>query len=547
LLKYATSGGAALLCGESLSATATPGSGKGHQTQPVVATTHGRVRGYTAGPVSIFKGIPYGASPTGESRFLPPRQAVAWSGVRNATHYGPMAMQRPMTDETYLRVLRGLYPLLPYPMSEDCLFLNVWSPELGALSRRPVMVWLHPGGNTVGAGNSPWSDGTHLARRHEVVVVTLNHRLGVFGNLYLGDIGGSKYAESGNAGLLDIVAALAWVQDNIEQFGGDPDNVTVFGESGGAGKVSALMAMPPARGLFHKSIVQSGSWIRAALPQEASKSAAALVRRLGLEPHQVDRLHHLPARALLEAMGDFVWPVLAGTALPRHLFDPDAPPTTAEVPMLIGNTRNEAIYYTLNSPLPPMIDDAALCKNLVESVGWEGVDDDEAAACVDAYRSVHPNASNEAIFFGIGTYLACDDAIIQADRKAARAAAPVYMYLFEWEAPAFGGQYGSCHTFDVPFVFENLSAARQLWGPIPDPRGDELAANISKSWATFAHTGNPNHSGLPPWRPYTAAARETMVLNYASKLVRDPWRAERLAFEPLRSSRLSRVNKLKPS
>ena len=524
------------------------------KAKTTVRTTSGKVRGYVVDGINIFKGIPYGASTAGENRFMPPRRPVPWTGVRDAVQFGAMAIQPPLTDRTYAEVLRGAYPRSIYQMSplfgmsEDCLGLNVWSPELGKEEKRPVMVWLHPGGFGGWAGNSDWTDGANLARKHDIVMVSLNHRLNIFGYLYLGDIGGPKYAESGNVGMLDIVAALLWVHENITEFGGDPDNVTIFGESGGAAKVSVLMAMPPGKGLFHKAIVQSGSRSRAAFREDATKTAAKVFAQLGLSFSDIEVLHQLPSARLLEALGtDIFRPVVAGTSLPRHPFEPDAPTISAQVPMLIGTTKDEGIYFALSRPAPQVFDEATLPRALVKSLwGYGVIDERQAELCIKAYRAIHPTASPDDCFTGIGTDIMCDDAVIQAERKAALGKAATYMYQFTWESLAFDNKYKACHTFEIPFVFDNVDMAPQLFGLKPDPKHYALARNISTAWSTFAHKGNPSHTGSPRWLPYSVDERATMMLNYSCELARDPRRDDRLAFEQLRSLRLPRVTTLSP-
>jgi len=517
--------------------------------EPIVATTSGKVRGASAKGVYVFKGVPYGASTAGENRFMPPVRPPQWDGVRDALQYGPMAMQNAHRDRTYRRVLHGIYPEVNYPMSEDCLSLNIWSPELGRENKRPVMVWLHPGGFDIGAGNSDWSEGTNLARKGDVVVVSLNHRLDIFGFLYLGDMAGARYQESGNVGMLDIVAALTWVQENISDFGGDPKNVTLFGESGGGGKVSVLMAMPAAKGLFHKAIIQSGALIRATPREEATPLTLGVLEKLGITPGDISKLHQLPPEALLAIPRKYkVRPVVAGRSLPRHPFDPDAPAVSAEVPMLMGTTGNEATYYCLSDSVPLLNDTNTLRRRLVESFHNFGVADNAVAdALIKINHALYPTMSPTEAFISIGTGIFFDDATIQAQAKAAAGKAPVFMYLFTWEAPEYTGSYKSCHTFEIPFVFDNVHAAPQWYESKRDPRLDELATTLSKAWATFAHRGDPSHSHMPQWSPYTANERATMILDYACRSVLDPKREQRLEFEKLRSVRVPRFTTINPS
>jgi len=499
--------------------------------------------------VSTFKGIPYGASTSGLNRFMPPNKPGSWAGVRNACDYGPMAMQwwRPslkqMIPTDFGRLYKGIFPSAPYRMSEDCLVLNVWSPELGEENNLPVMVWLHGGGFSNGAGDWRWADGTNLARKNGVVVVSLNHRLNVFGHLHLRDIGGTKYSDSGNAGMLDVVAALRWIQDNIASFGGDPGNITIFGQSGGGSKVSALMAMPSSQGLFHKSIQMSGPCLKVLPREEATRTATQVMRQLGFHHSDVDRLQHVPAQQLLKAAeivanrrGGDIWrngawidvfsPVVDGRSLTRHPFDPTAPEISARIPMLLGNTGDESRTT------------AAACLKTLDEEGMHahlngmGIDSVQADRLIRAYRSSRPSATPADVLCAIISDLEFRmDVIITAERKSALRDASVYMYLFTCESPAFDGKYKSFHGFDIPFVFDNIDSAPELWGQCIDPRSYELAARMSKAWAEFARTGTPNHPGLPEWKPYRVGERATMVLNYSCELVNDPRREDRLAFE----------------
>jgi para-nitrobenzyl esterase len=519
----------------SLTATVLLGGGfqnlraaKSDSSGSVVETTGGKVRGAMQDKVHAFKGIPYGASTEGASRFLPPAKPQPWPGVRDALELGPASPQTPsdLIPESMAQQPKG-----DGNGTEDCLHLNVWTPGLGS-GKRPVMVWFHGGGYSAGSANWAMYNGGNLAARHDVVVVTVNHRLNVFGYLYLAELGGEKYARSSNLGMLDIVASLEWVRDNIAAFGGDPGNVTIFGQSGGGGKVSTLLAMPPAQGLFHRAIAMSGSNVKGVPRDRATRGAEAFLARLGLKPNQVDELQKLPQAQLLAAMrgvqGLQLSPVVDGHTLPGGPFDPTAPALTASVPLMIGSTETEVTWN--NSVTFDPLDDAALHNRIRQGLR---IDDAAADRLIAVYKKGRPQAANLDLFFIMSTdasnFRTGTDT--EADRKAALGKAPVYKYYFQWYSPVREGKLRSYHTLDIPFVFENVDIAQSMVGS-----GAErfpLAARMSGAWAAFARSGNPNHKGIPKWEPFTESLRATMVFNNECKAVNDPYREERLARKEL--------------
>jgi para-nitrobenzyl esterase len=495
-----------------------------------VETAAGRVRGRQVDGIHSFKGIPYGASTAGANRFMAPRKPQPWAGVRDAFRFGHQSPQN-------MRFTDVLAPQADPSegFDEDCLALNVWTPGVGDGAKRPVMFWIHGGGFAQESGSWPWIDGTALARRGDVVVLTINHRLNIFGYLDLAGVGGEKYAASGNAGMLDLVAGLEWVRDNIERFGGDPGNVTIFGESGGGAKVCTLLAMPAAKGLFHRAAIQSGSWLRAMTRDQASEMSAAVLRDLGISAANIDRIQSVPVDRLLAlragAMGPDpsrpgeirmgYSPVVDGEILPAHPFDPVATPVSADIPLIVGSTRHETTLFSLGDESLFALDDAGL-RTRVRALFNE---DSTAARAIETYRRANPGASASDIYFLITTdRMVRRDTIRLAERKCLQARAPVYQYRFDWASPALGGRLRAPHTVEIPFVFDNTGIPTSMTN---SPRAQALADKTSGAWIAFARTGNPNHPGLPEWPAYTLDERATMVFDDASTVINDPSAAER--------------------
>jgi para-nitrobenzyl esterase len=421
-------------------------------------------------------------------------------------------------------------------MSEDCLYLNVWTPALDDGGDRPVMVWLHGGAFISGSGASPWYDGTNLARKGNVVVVTLNHRLGAFGFSYLAELGGSEYQSSGNVGMLDIVAALGWVRDNIEKFGGDPGNVTIFGESGGGAKACVLMAMPAARGLFHKAIVQSGPAVEMMAPADATETARAVMKELGVAT--VPALAAVSADKLIAAQNAVLArisalsfanrrrqgfnPVIDGTHLPRGPFAPEAPAIAAPIPLMIGTNKDEMNLFFSHAPWAEGLTEDKLAAAARNFIG------DRGDGIVAGYRAARPQASPRDLVLGIATDLSMRlPSLTIADRKVAQQGAPVFVYLFTWETPVAEGRLGACHALEIPFVFDNLDKTT-LTGDAPTR--SVLAEAMSKAWIEFAYKDNPNHGGIPYWPAYNSAERPTMIFDLQCRVENDPLGAERKAW-----------------
>jgi len=502
----------------------------------VVKTTNGAVQGLVQGGVQVFKGIRYGAEPVGALRFMPPQKPAPWKEIADATDFGAPAIQMftgvfasPVTD-----FQRQLSSVLPIPQetkigNEDCLSLNVWTQGLGDGRKRPVMVWLHGGGFVAGSGAWPVYDGTNLARKGDAVVVTVNHRLNVFGHLYLGGLAGDAYAKSGNVGMLDVVAALEWVGDNIEAFGGDPGNVTIMGESGGGAKVCVLLAMPDAKGLFHKAIIQSGAALGARPKDAATRLAKGILGELQVNAGDVRALQAIPAHAIVSAAfastakteGPGIYgfinlsPVVDGVVLPTDPFIPAAPAISANVPLVIGWNKDEMTLFNTGEPWFGKLTETELMERTKQIAGAK------SEGLIAAYRKLHPDYTPTYIYNLLLSDTAhSSDSITLAERKAAQKGAPVYVYNLVWETPVANKQFKTPHFLDVPFMFNNVEKARVLVGPGPQP--EALAKQMSDAWLAFARTGNPDAKNIPYWPPYTTEQRSTMTFDVKSRVIEDP-------------------------
>jgi para-nitrobenzyl esterase len=516
-----------------------------------VRTTHGQLRGQMVDDIATYLGIPYGAPTGGANRFLPPQAAARWRGIREATAYGHQSPQ-------VLRV-KGIYPypewIDPETASEDCLNLNVWAPVSGQSAPRPVMVWFHGGGYERGSGNIPMYDGHNLARKGDVVVVNVNHRLNIFGFTHVAKGADARFASSGNASLLDLVAALRWVQANIAAFGGDPANVTIFGESGGGGKVSAILAMPAAKGLFQKAIVMSGSSLEVLPAETADESAAQVFAYFKLRPGDVAGLQKVPTGDLyacyekltsgaIPGVGARVsfGPVIDGKAILQQTWTPDAPSVSRDVPMLIGCATDETAAFIATVVEEPIPDDAALIAKISRYGGRRASDPARVSTLLAAYRRAMPELSRTELLVRVTTDLGMwRNAITQAARKNAAGGAPAYLYEFAYKTPAYGSTW-ALHSLILPFVFGNhnyekswdMRDSRSVREAI-DPNRDylRLSDQIIAIWSQFARSGNPAIPALGDWPPYAAGTRHTMLLNRESRLtngLREAVRADVLAF-----------------
>ena len=493
---------------------------------PIVETTSGPVQGLKDRGINEYLGIPYASAPVGELRFMPPEPPPKLDYLYDATYFGPPVMQMydaaGATREDITRQLQttNANQAELKLSNEDGLFLNVWTPGVDE-EKRPVMFWIHGGGFNYGSGSWPIYDGNNLAQK-DVVVVTVNHRLNAFGYLYLGDKFGEDFAKSGNLGQLDLIAALEWVRDNIEMFGGDPDNVTVMGESGGGFKISNLLATPAADGLFHKAVIQSGAAADSGTKEEAAKLAEYVLEEAGIET--VEDLRAIPAKEFMDAasrglskaraagVNASFSPIVDDVVLPQQPFVDGAPDMSDDIPMLIGFNKDEMTIFVRSQPWFGKLTEAQLTAMSSR--------DPQMKKLVEYYKEQRPDDEPTYIFNSALSAGFVSDSFVLAEQREEGGAAPTYMYYLTWETNTWDGRLRSTHTLDIPLMFNNVEEGRALVGTGPEPV--TMGEMMSDAWASFARTGKPSSELLPEWQPYETSERRTMVLDLEPELASDP-------------------------
>jgi para-nitrobenzyl esterase len=515
----------------------------------VAKTSSGMVRGRVENGIFVYRGVPYGMD-TAQTRFAAPKPAASWEGVKECVTWGPRTIQ-PYTAPPAPRKTpapgeprpaarpRNTYRMPPDEgsESEDCLHLNVWTPGLRDGGKRPVMVYFHGGGYTYGTVNSVLYDGNRLAHRGDVVVVTVNGRLNAFGFLYLAELGGPGFEDSGMAGQLDLVLALRWIHENIAEFGGDASRVMIFGQSGGGGKCSTLMAMPPAKGLLHRVICMSGQLIAGTPKDRATERARAVLKELDLKPGNIDAIRTMPVAQIKEAAraaGGF-GPVTDGRSLPHDPFWPQPAAVSVDVPLILGNTHDETRFL---GGVPGVDLFALEWDGVVPALKASGafVRDFNPEEMVTKYREWHPQYSPTDVYFQITT----DTRVWRAEQVAAekRAEKPetqkrTWVYQMNWGSPAADGRYKAPHTMDLPFAFDNVAIAPGMVGDTPDQqsRAQAMADAVSESYIAFARTGDPNNKHVPKWPNFDLARRSTMIFDDKVRVEDDPRGEERRYIE----------------
>lgn len=485
--------------------------------EPIAQTSYGPVAGYQSDDVLIFKGVRYGAD-TAPTRFQKPPAPEPWEAILDAKEYGAAAPQRGSIG----------------PQSEDCLFLNVWTPAVADGGNRPVMVYFHGGAYAAGSGSDPLYDGSQLVRDGDVVVITVNHRLNAFGYLSLGLLN-NDFPDSGNAGMWDLVLALQWVQQNARTFGGDPHRVMVFGQSGGGAKIATLMAAPSAKGLFHSAATMSGQQVTASGPLNAKARALAYLDAASIDPTDTQALLSVSVEKLVDALSIsdpinatrrlYFGPVLDDRMLSRHPFWPDAPAQSASIPMILGNTRDET-RNLIGRREPESF--ALSWNDLPDAIERHVRSDINPITVMEEYKALYPDDTPTELFFKATTAgRSWRGQVEESDARAAQGA-PTWVYQMDLPSPIDGGKWGAPHTIDIAHAFNNPGVEGSLTGTSEAAR--RVASQLSQAFIALARTGNPNHSGLPDWESHTLPNRETMVFGETTYLQNDPRKGEREIF-----------------
>ena len=500
--------------------------------EPIAETTSGKVLGLIEEQTLAFRTIPYAASTAGPNRFLPPQPPAAWSGTRDCRAFAGKAPQAGVAPVPIPDLANFSGTPDASPETEDCLTVNVWTKDTDPSAKRPVMVWFHGGAFSYGNANAQRLRGSRLVRRNDVVVVTVNQRLNIFGHLDLSAFGGEPFRHSGNAGTLDMIAALHWVRDNIAAFGGDPGNVTIFGESGGGGKVSTLLAMPRAAGLFHRAIIQSGAVVRLRTRERALALTELVRQHLGSSGASIEALQAVPVDQLLAAIAPAqqalgpsptplfdrypFGPTVDGDLLPNHPFDPTAPDISADIPLIIGDMKDETANFLAT-------DSRVWNRTLTEDQMREkvaAIAGPDTASVLDLYGRLYGHLNPSERLIAITTD--CNfriRSLVLAQRRAAKARGPVWMYSFDWETPVLNGRLKAPHAMDVPFTFNTLDLTNATGGGAD---AQTLSDTMSTLWANFARTGRPDHPAIPTWPTYDATTRATLILDNPCRIENDP-------------------------
>jgi para-nitrobenzyl esterase len=504
-----------------------------------VETDSGKIYGYSRDGVICYRGIPYAGTTEKAGRFMPPGKVTPWAGVKSALYWG---WASPQAENSSLLGRRAnwandfesfMFEWDDDHPSEDCLRLNVWTQGTDN-KKRAVMFWIHGGGMVAGSDNELRAyDGENLARNEDVVVVSINHRLGVLGFLNLMEYG-DQYAASPNVSMLDIIAALKWVQTNISNFGGDPNRVMIFGQSGGGSKVGTIMGMPSAKGLFHRASIQSGSGLRQATVENSAKLAHATLAELGLSRENVGKLHTDftfsqivdagilaqrkvagPASTMPGPSMAINWgPVVDGKLIPRNTWDPAAPDDSADVPLMVGTVLNEqGNSVQMGDPTLDNMDMAEAKRRLAVTMH------DHTDHVVEIVQKLHPKVTPFEVYSRASAMRGRQNAYKQAELKTKQGKAPAYLYWFQWQSPMCDGRARAYHTSELPFCFHNAEVSAKLTGNTPEAQ--VLAGRMAGAWAAFAKTGDPNHAGIPKWEAYNANV-PTMIFDNECVAANDP-------------------------